>query len=173
MAMVRNSARALSSHVAPLFARSCSFPLYRRPGPLPPNILAGRVTTWRRGERWVHDKGLVHGRGPRQGAASPKLEKQPTSQDGGLELQELVVSPTVTFSLERSGRRSPYHQSGNSCRPFAWCSVAGCFIHENGNCGAVITTRRHAHDSAVGVEPMCALSRRQSFLRGEGNPPRG
>ena len=48
--------------------------LYRHPGPLPPNILAGRVTTWRRGGRWVHDKGLARGRGPRQGEASLKLK---------------------------------------------------------------------------------------------------
>ena len=32
----------------------------------------------------VHDKGGVHGRGPWQGAVSPKLEKPPSNQDGGL-----------------------------------------------------------------------------------------
>ena len=56
------------------FARTCSFPFYRRPGPLTPNVMAGRATTRRRGERRVHGKGRVHGRGPRQGAASLKLK---------------------------------------------------------------------------------------------------
>ena len=55
-------------------ARTCYLPFYRRPGPLPPNVLAGRATTWRRRERWVHGKGRAHGRGPRQGAASLKLK---------------------------------------------------------------------------------------------------
>ena len=66
----------------------------------------------------VHDKGKVHGRGPWQGAASPKLEKPPSSQDGGLALLGLVVRPTVTSPLEASDRRSPYHQSGNSWSSF-------------------------------------------------------
>ena len=34
----------------------------------------------------------VHGRGPRQGAASPKLEKPPSKQDGGLALLRRDVS---------------------------------------------------------------------------------
>ena len=40
----------------------------------------------------VHHKGKVHGRGPRQGAASPKLEKPPSKQDGGLALLRWDVS---------------------------------------------------------------------------------
>ena len=55
----------------------------------------------------VHDKGRGHGHGPWQQTASPKLEKPPSGQDGGLALQRLVVSPTVMSSLARSGRRSP------------------------------------------------------------------
>ena len=51
----------------------------------------------------MHDKGGVHGRGPWQAAASPKLEKPPSSQDGEPALQRLGVSPTVTSPLERSG----------------------------------------------------------------------
>ena len=51
----------------------------------------------------MHNKGGVHGRGPWQGAASPKLEKPPSSQDGGPALQELGMRPTVTSPLERSG----------------------------------------------------------------------
>ena len=72
--------------------------------------------------------------------------------------------------LECSGRWSPYHRNGNSCSSFPWCSLAGCFIHESGNGGAVVTVRRRARDSAEGAEPMCALSRRQSLLREEGKP---
>ena len=118
----------------------------------------------------MHDKGGVHGCGPWQGAASPKLEKPPSSQDGGPTLLGLGRCPTVTSPLERSGRWSPYHRNGNSCSSFAWCSVIDCFIHESGNCGAVITVLWRARDSAGGAEPMCALSRRQSLLRGEGTP---
>ena len=110
----------------------------------------------------------VHGRERRH----QSWKRPPSSQDGGLALLGLVVRPTVTSPLELSGRWSPCHRNGNSCSSFAWCSLVDCFIHENGNCGAVITTRRHAHDSAVGVEPMCALSRRQSWLPEEGNPTR-
>ena len=40
----------------------------------------------------AHDKGRVHGRGPWQGAASPKLEKPPASQDGGLALLRWEVT---------------------------------------------------------------------------------
>ena len=47
----------------------------------------------------VHHKGRAHGLGPWQGTASPKLNRPPSSQDGGLALQRLVVSPTVTSSF--------------------------------------------------------------------------
>ena len=120
----------------------------------------------------MHDKGRVHGRGPWQGAVPPKLEKPPSSQDGGPVLQGLGMRPTVTSPLECSSRWSPYHRNGNPCSSFAWCSPVDCFIHESGNCGAVVTARRRARDSAEGAEPMCALSRRQSLLRGEGTPAR-
>ena len=78
----------------------------------------------------------------------------------------------MTSPLERIGRWSPYHRNGNSCSSFAWCSLVDCFIHKSGNYGAVVTARRRARDSAEGAEPMCALLRRQSLLRGEGNPAR-
>ena len=68
------------------------------------------------------------------------------SRDGTL--ARLGMRPTVTSPLERSGRWSPYHRNGNSCSSFAWCSSVDCFIHENGNCDAVVTTRKHARDSA-------------------------
>ena len=100
----------------------------------------------------MHDKVRVHGHGPWQGAASPKLEKPPTSQDGGLALLGLVVRPTVTSPLERSGRLSPYHQSGNPCSSFAWRRFVDCFIHGNGNDNAVVTPR--------GAQSPCALCRR-------------
>ena len=102
----------------------------------------------------MHDKVRVHGRGPWQEAVSPKLEKPPSSQDGGLALLGLVVRPTVTSPLERSDRWSPYHQNGNPYSSFAWCGFVDCFIHENGNCDAAVTARRRAHDSAEGAEPM-------------------
>ena len=76
----------------------------------------------------------------------------------------------MTSPLERSCRRSPYHQSGNPGGSFAWCSFVDCFIHENGNCSVAVTVRRRARHSAAGAEPMCALPRRQSWLRGEGTP---
>ena len=47
----------------------------------------------------VHDKGRVHGCGPWQGAASPKLEKPPSSQDGGLALQGLGMRVTTHVSI--------------------------------------------------------------------------
>ena len=71
--MLRSFCRWMDWLIDP-FARTCYLPFYRRPGPLPPNVMAGRVTTRRRRERWVHGKGRVRGRGPRQGAASLKLE---------------------------------------------------------------------------------------------------
>ena len=40
----------------------------------------------------VHRKDKVHGRGPRQGAASPKLKRPPSKQDGGLALLRRDVS---------------------------------------------------------------------------------
>ena len=46
------------------------------------------------------------------------------------------------------------------------------FRSENGNCGAAVTMRSRARDSAEDAEPMCALSRRQSLLGGEGIPAR-
>ena len=52
----------------------------------------------------MYNKGGVHGHGPWQGAASPKLEKPPSSQDDGLALPGLVVRPTMTSPLECSGR---------------------------------------------------------------------
>ena len=103
---------------------------------------------------------------------SPKLEKPASSQDGGPALRGLVVRPTVMSPLERSGRRSPYHQSGNPCRSFAWCGFVDCFILENGNCDAAVSARWCARDSTEDAEPMCALSRRQSWLPEEGNPAR-
>ena len=50
----------------------------------------------------VESMDAVHGRG-----GVTKAVKPPSSQDGGRALQRLVVSPTVTSSLERSSRRSP------------------------------------------------------------------
>ena len=97
----------------------------------------------------MHDKGGVHGRGPWQGAASPKLEKPPSSQDSGPALLGLGVHPTVTSPLEWSGRRSPYHQNDNPCSSFAWRSLVDCFIHENGNCGATVTARRRGRHRAL------------------------
>ena len=120
----------------------------------------------------MHDKGRVRGLGPWQGAASPKLEKPPSNQDGGLALLGLGVRPTVTSPLERSGRRSLYHRNGNPCSSFAWRCFVDCFIHKNGNDSAGVTARRRARDSTDGAEPMCALSRRQSLLRGKGIPAR-
>ena len=108
----------------------------------------------------MHNKGRVHGHGPWQGETSPKLEKPPSSQYGGPALLGLEMRPTVTSPLECSGRWSPYHRNGNSCGSFAWRSLVDCFIHGNGNCGAVVTARRHARHSAEGAELMCALSRR-------------
>ena len=107
----------------------------------------------------------VHGR-----SGVTKAEKPPSSQDGALALRGLVVYPTVTSSLERSGRRSPYHRNGKSCISFAWHCFVDCFIHENGNNSADITARCHALDSAEDAEPMCALSRRQSWLHEKGTP---
>ena len=119
----------------------------------------------------MYDKGKVPGHGPWQGAASPKLEKPPSSQDGGPALQELWGDPHGDVALVSSSRRSLYHQSGKSWSSFAWCSLVDCFIHGNGNCDAGVTARWRARDSAEGAEPMCALPRRQIWLREEGNSP--
>ena len=73
----------------------------------------------------VYHKAKVQRCGPRQGSGVTKAEKEaPSSQDRGLALQQLVVSPTVTSSLERSCRRLPYHQSGNTRCPL--CLVPLC-----------------------------------------------
>ena len=71
--------------------------------------------------------------------------------------------------LVSSGRRPPYHQSGNPCSSFAWRCFIDCFIHENGNDNAVVITLWRVCDSAEDAEPMCALSRRQSTLGKEEN----
>ena len=96
-----------------------------------------------------------------------KAVKPPSNQNGALALRGFVVCPTVTSSLERSGRWSPYHQSGNPCCSFAWRCFIDCFIHENGNDNAVVITLWRVCDSAEDAEPMCALSRRQSALGDE------
>ena len=46
---------------------------------------------------------------------------------------------------------------------FAWRCFVDCFIHENGNDNAVVTALWRVCDSADDAEPMCALSRRQSW----------
>ena len=67
-------------------------------------------------------------------------------------------------ALVSSVRRSPYHQSGKSWTAFARRCFVECFIHENGNDSAGVIARWRARDSAGAAEPMCALSRRQSWL---------
>ena len=89
------------------FARTGSPSFYRCPGPLPPKSWREGLPHGDEGGGRVHDKGKGHGRGSWQETASPKLEKPPSSQDGGPALQQLGVSPMVTSPLERSGRRSP------------------------------------------------------------------
>ena len=64
------------------------------------------------------------------GEGVTKAVKPPSCLDGALALRGLVVSPSVTSSLERSCRRSPYHQSGNPCCSFAWRCFTDCFIRE-------------------------------------------
>ena len=137
------------------FARTCSLPFYRRPGPLPPNVLAGRVTTRRRRERWVHDKGRVHGRGPRQGAASLKLKsRRPT--------WAVVGAAEVRGAAHGDARGAGVLFISKMARPeasLAWCSFIDCFMHEDG-------------DGVADVIP-CALCRggRDNFTRKE--PSRG
>ena len=53
---------------------------------------------------------------------------------------------------------------------FACRSSFDHFIHENGNCGVFVITRRRARHSVVGAEPMCALQRCRSLLPLEGTP---
>ena len=50
----------------------------------------------------VEPMDAVHGRG-----GITKAVKPPSNQNGALALRGLVVCPTVTSSLERSGRWSP------------------------------------------------------------------
>ena len=120
----------------------------------------------------MHDKGAVHGRGPWQGAASPKLEKA-TAQPGRWAGAATARSePHGDVALVSSVRWSPYHESGNPCSSFAWCCFVDCFIHENGNDNAVIIALWRVCDPAEDAEPMCTLSRRQSWP-GEEKPPRG
>ena len=103
----------LNQRANPL-ALVCSPSFYRRLGPLLPKHLGGkgyhmatkgeaRCTIKVESTTKVELVDAVHGRG----AASPKLKRSPSSQDGGLALQRLVVSPTMTSSLERGGRLSP------------------------------------------------------------------
>ena len=63
----------------------------------------------------------------------------------------------VTSPLERSYRRFPYHQSGNTHFRFAWCCFVDSFIYQNGNWSAIVITLWRARDSAGSAEPMCAL----------------
>ena len=113
----------------------------------------------------VESMDAVHGR-----SGVTKAVKPPSNQNGALALRGLVVCPTVTSSLEPSGGRSPYHRNGNACFSFAWCCFVDCFIHKNGNDSAGVIALWRVRDSAEDAEPMCALSRRQSLLRGEGIP---
>ena len=110
----------------------------------------------------------VHGRERRH----QSWKKPPSSQDGGPALLELWMCPTVTSPLAGSCRRFPYHQSGNPWGSFAWRGFVDCFIHENGNNSAGVIVLWRVRDSAEDAEPMCALSRRQSWLPEEGNPAR-
>ena len=55
---------------------------------------------------------------------------------------------------------------------FVWRCFVDCFIHENGNDSDVVIALWRVRDSAEDAEPMCALSRRQSWLPEEGNPAR-
>ena len=71
-----------------------------------------------------------------------------------------------------SGRCSPYHQSGKSWGSFAGRCFVDSFIHENGNDNAVVTALGRVRDSTGSAEPMCVLSRRQSWLGEEGIPAR-
>ena len=52
---------------------------------------------------------------------------------------------------------------------FAWRCFVDSFIHRNGNDNAAVITLWRVRDSAEGAEPMCALPRRQSWLREEGS----
>ena len=106
------------------------------------------------------------------GAASPKLEKPPSSQDGGPALQELWGDPHGDVVLVSSGGRFPYHQSGKSWTSFAWRCFVDRFIHKNGNDNAVVIALWRVRDSAGDTEPMCALSRRQSWPGEERAPVR-
>ena len=90
------------------------------------------------------------------GAASPKMEKPPSSQDGGPVLQELGMRPTVT---------SPSLAAADGLLITKVAILAAPLL------GAVIALWR-VRVSAEGAEPMCALSRRQSWLGEERNPAR-
>ena len=80
--------------------------------------------------------------------------------------------PHGDVALVSSIRRSLYHRNGKSWTSFAWRCFVDCFIHENGNDNAVVIALWRVRDSAEDAEPMCALSRRQSWLPEEGNPAR-
>ena len=101
-----------------------------------------------------------------QGAASLKLKIHRPSW-------AVVGDAEVRGAAYGDVRRAVVLFIAEMARPgasFDWCSFVDCFIHENGNCGAVVMARRRAHDSAEGAEPMCALPWRQSLLHGEGTP---
>ena len=126
--------------------------------------------------RHFRDKVTTCSNAPRRTSpwAAPRTSAAPTTAQPGrwAGVAEVGRQPTVTSPLERSGRLSPYHQSGNPCSSFAWRRFVECFIHGSGNCDAGVTARKRAWDSAEGAEPMCALSAETELASWGRNPAR-
>ena len=106
------------------------------------------------------------------GAASPKLEKPPSSQDGGPALQELWSDPHGDVALVSSIRRSPYHRNGKSWTSFAWRCFVDCFIHKNGN-DTLSSSRFGASETLQGAQSPCVLCRGDRAGLGRKEPSRG
>ena len=105
------------------------------------------------------------------GAASPKLEKPPSNQDGGPALQDFGVARS-DVALVSSMRRSLYHQSGKSWTSSTWRCFIDCSIHKNGN-GTLSSSRFGASETLQGAQSPCALCRGDRAPLARGNPSRG